>query len=105
MSSPIPTVYVINKSLHDFSAAKLYGNIVYLSTGPVNRYATNKICRKFLSLLKDSKREDFLLVTSLTIMNMLAASIMVSKHKCLNLLIHRSEDNSYVERRMDFTDI
>jgi hypothetical protein len=98
-------VYVINKAAHDFTAAKEYGQLVFLSSRPINRYATNKMFRIFNETLRLSESDDYILITSLTIMNIIACSLFVLRHEKLNLLIHQPSTNNYIERRMDFTDL
>lgn len=95
-------VYIINKAAHDFSAAKKYGKLVYLSQKPISRYATNNIFRLFYPILKKSGPEDYVLITSLNTMNIIACVIMALMHHKIKLLIHFSEDNSYIERILSF---
>jgi uncharacterized membrane protein (UPF0182 family) len=93
-------VYIVNKSVHDFSAAVEYGELIYLSEGSVNRFNTSQIYRKFYPLLKDSNETDYILITGLTIMNLVAAFIFAIKHKRLNLLLFKSfkGNKEYLER-------
>ena len=97
------TVYVVNDGGHDFSAAESFGPLVFLSKGPINRYATTQMYRKFSEKLKDSKPHDYILCTALTQMNMIAAAIMAAKHGKLNLLIHKN--NGYVSRTVNLTSL
>jgi hypothetical protein len=98
------TVYVVNKGQgHDFTAAKRFGDIVYLSEGIVPRFAVSKMMRMFFQILKDSKPSDMLLQTSLTTMNSVAVAIMVHLHKRVNILLYR--DDGYVKRSISFEDI
>jgi hypothetical protein len=99
------TVYVINRAAHDFSNAEKFGQLVYLSDSPINRYATNKMYRKFWKILRSSSSDDYILVTSLTVMNIIACGIFALLHGRLNLLIHKTDNNSYIERRLDLTDV
>lgn len=99
------TVFIVNKSSHDCSAAKRFGNIRYLSEGRMNRYATTNIFRQCQSVLQHSRREDYILITSLNSINVIACCIFVLQHKCLNLLLHSPKDNNYVERNLDFSGI
>ena len=43
----MPNVYIVNKSAHDFRPAEEFGDIIFLSEGPMNRYATNNMHREF----------------------------------------------------------
>lgn len=96
----MPKVYIPNRSVHDFSAALEFGDPVYLSTGSVSRYNTSRLYRKFWPLLQDSKPTDYLLITGLTILNLIAAFILTKKHGRLNLLLFRTYGNNkqYIER-------
>ena len=92
------TVYIINKSSHDFSGAEKFGNLIYLSEGPVNRYAVNDIHRKFTEIFKSSSPEDYIVPCSLNVMNIMASTIFVSIHHKLNLLLFK--DGEYLERNI-----
>lgn len=94
----MPKVYIINKSAHNFSHAKKYGQAVYLSEGLMNRYATTNIHRQFEDFLSNSKPEDYIVLCSLNVMNAIACSIFAKKHGTLNLLLYKK--GSYVERNL-----
>lgn len=89
-------VYIVNKSSHDFSQAAKYGELVYLSEGPVSRYATNSMIRQFKEAMKGSSPDDHIVLCSLNVMNSLACSIFAHKHGKLNLLLFK--DGIYLER-------
>lgn len=93
-------VYIINRSVHDFSAATEYGELVYMSEGSINRFNTSRIYRLFYPILKDSHENDYILITGLTVMNLVAAFIFAMKHKRLNLLLFKSYKGKkeYLER-------
>ncbi len=92
------TVFVVNKSSHDFSAAEKYGRLRYLSEGIESRYAISKIYRMFAIALRNSNPDDYILVTGLTSMNIVACSCFAYMHGRLNLLLYKN--NRYVERRI-----
>ncbi len=98
-------VYVINRASHDYSGAERYGELVYLSDGPINRYATNKIYRMLSDVLKDSSPGDYILLTGLTIMTSIACSIFSVMHGRLNLLLFRPASYTYAERRLMFNEM
>ena len=93
-------VYIVNKSTHNFSAAHSYGKVVFLSEGPMNRYSVNNMCRQFLSIMSDSKSDDYIVPCSLNVMNSIASAIFAYKHGRLNLLLFK--DGSYLERNVVF---
>lgn len=91
-------VYIVNKSSHDFSAAKQFGNIVFLSEGPMNRYATNNIHRVFNVVMRDSNKGDYIVPCSLNVMNSIASAIFARKHGRVNLLLFK--EGRYIERNI-----
>ena len=97
-------VYVVNKSTsksgtgHDFSPAERFGNIVFLSEGPMNRYSTNNMHRKFTDAMEGSNGEDYIVPCSLNVMNSIACAIFAVKHGKLNLLLFK--DGEYLERNL-----
>jgi hypothetical protein len=91
-------VYVINKGGHDYSDARRFGRLVYLSEGIMNRYSVGRMYREFSAILKDSNKDDYILVSGLNIMNHIAGAIFGRLHGRLNILLYRK--NTYVERRI-----
>ena len=89
-------VYIVNKSSHDFKAAEKYGEVVFLSEGSMNRYATNSMVRQFGDAMELSKADDYIVPCSLNVMNSIACAIFAHKHGCLNLLLFK--DGLYIER-------
>jgi len=95
-------VFVVNKSSHDFSPARQFGELIYLSEGPMDRYAANNMARQFLPELQKSSPGDFILPCGLSIMNLVAASIFSHLHGRLNLLIFKNK--TYKEINLVFND-
>lgn len=103
----MPTVYIINRSAHDFSDAKRFGTLKYLTQGSVNRFSTGNMIRQFTDGLRDSTPEDYILPTGLSIMTALACVVFALKHGRLNLLLFKNSGRggSYVERSLDLREI
>jgi len=95
-------VYIVNKGCHDHSDAQRFGQLIYLSEGAINRYATSTMYREFWPKLLDSNSQDFILPTGLTIMSNIACGIFTRLHGRLNLLIYKASRKGgpgrYVER-------
>ena len=96
----MPNVYIVNKSCHNFSAAKHFGNLVYMTEGTINRYAVSIIYREFIKFLDKSKPEDYLIVTGMSTMLSIACGILAAKHQRLNLLLYKN--GRYLERTIMF---
>lgn len=93
-------VYIVNKSNHDFSAAEHYGEIIFLSEGPMNRYSTNNMLRTFTKRMEDSSSKDYIVPCSLNVMNSIACALFARKHGTLNLLLYK--EGFYIERNHIF---
>lgn len=98
-------VFVTNRGGHDHSDAERFGELIFLSEGSISRYATTQIYRQFSEKLKNSRPEDFLLPTGLTVMNLIASSIMAHMHGRINLLLYKPSNKKggqgfYVERSL-----
>ena len=89
-------VYVVNKSSHDFSEAKKFGQLVFCTEGRMNRFGTNDMLRKVKDAMRDSEKEDYILLCSLNVLNSVACSIFARKHGTLNLLLYK--EGEYIER-------
>ena len=90
------TVYVVNKSAHDFSGAEKYGELSFMTDGRMNRFGTNDMIRRFTDSMEKSTKDDYLLLCSLNVMNALACAVFARKHGTLNLLLFK--DGEYIER-------
>jgi len=88
-------VFVVNNSGHDFSTAEEFGELVYLSEGMFNSFDLNKMYRMFAELLVDSTQEDYILMSGLPQMNMIASAIFGYMHGRVNILLYSSRNNNY----------
>lgn len=97
------TVYVVNRGGHDFSEAERFGRLHFLSEGSMSKFAANKIYREFSIHLRSSKPDDYILLTGLSTMNVVACSIFSYLHGRLNLLLYKN--GKYVERKIVLGDL
>jgi hypothetical protein len=91
-------VYIVNRSSHDFSRAEEYGELVFLSEGPMDRFEVNNMVRQFSERMKGSSEEDYLIPCALSIMNSIAMVVFALKHDRLNLLLYKR--SKYEERNL-----
>lgn len=99
----MPTVYIVNRSSHDYSAAEKYGELVYVTQGVLDVFAANNHSRHWMYALKDSKPEDYILLSSLNIVCSIGCSIFAMMHGRLNLLMYRK--GKYVSKDLYLTDL
>ena len=91
-------VFIVNDSALDFSAAERFGELVICTSGRFDRFDLNQMHRELSVELEYSEPEDFILLTSLTTMCVVACSIFVEKHGRLNLLLFRNVEQDYLSR-------
>ena len=96
-------VYVLNKAPHDYSDAERYGELVFCTSGPLDKLDISQMYRELDQAFDDSQEDDWILLTSLTSLCAVACSIFVLKHERLNLLIHTK--TGYVDRSLYFPTI
>lgn len=96
-------VYIGNQSGHDFSPSSKYGSPIYVTKGLVNRFSVNYMARRWAFALLSSKKEDYILLTSLTILTVVGAAIFAYLHGSLNLLLYRN--GKYINRTIDFKEL
>jgi hypothetical protein len=92
-------VFIVNKSFHDFTEAKKYGEVVFLSEGPLDRYEVNNMARQFKELFKGSSPKDYIVLCSFSSMNAIACTIFGCMHGTLNLLLFK-QGKGYIERNL-----
>lgn len=96
-------VYVVNKSGHDLSAANKYGELVFLTEGKVNIFATDRLLKELEEKLKNSSLNDYLLVSGSVVLGALTIKIMLEIHGTVNLMIFNFKTNDYVVRTIKST--
>ena len=95
-------VFVPNKGPFDYSLVKDFGEPVFITDGPVDRFAVTNLMRSVEQAMEDSNPDDFVLISGLPLLNALVSSFFVSLHGRLNLLLYTK--GRYVERTLEFED-
>lgn len=98
-------VYVVARGLHDWSLAAQYGELIFLSNEPFGRTAVSNMVRKFAPGLADSKPEDYIVVTGLSVMCSLTCVLFALKHRRLNLLLFDAATEKYIKRTLMLDDL
>jgi hypothetical protein len=102
----MPKVLIPNKSHHDFRAAKEFGELTFMSHGPINRFNPNEMARMFEEHIANSSPTDYLVCTGLAVQFGVACAMFAAKHKRLNLLIWKQNRKhpfgQYVKRELVF---
>lgn len=92
-------VFIPNKnSVHDYSSARRFGKLVFLTEGPVVRHAISDHASIMRKKLASSDKEDYIAIGSLSVLTAIATSVFSAKHHRVNVLLY--EAGEYVEGRV-----
>jgi len=91
-------VFVVNASGHDFSPAKRFGELYFLTQGSGNRFNVDRLSAQIEKSLKISSPQDFLLLSGTMVYNSIAFYLWMKKHKQCNLLIWSPLKGIYILR-------
>ena len=91
-------VYVVNQGYHDFSEAEKHGRLIFMTEGYQPKFSVATALRRFQFCMQDSKEEDWILLTGLSVLNCLACSVFALKHNRLNLLLF--DGKGYITRTL-----
>lgn len=72
---------------HDYTDAARYGDLVFMTDGPVARAAVRRHKEAMRRHIASSEPEDMIVVGSLSVLTAVAASLMAARHHKLNLLL------------------
>jgi len=99
---PKPRVFIVNSSFHDFSEARKYGELIFLSEGKVDGLRINKYGRDFVDKLKDITTDDYIVCTSLQILNFLLGFIIGwKKLNRVNVLYYQQGEYVHIKISAD----
>lgn len=80
------TVYVVNHTGNDYSDAKRFGQIVYLSKGPYEQDELDHVLDKIKNYIADSYPTDYLVLDGARLLCSYAFTLWMVKHGHVNLL-------------------
>lgn len=89
------TVWVVNFSGHDYSDARRFGEIDFLTKGYVSRGSLDRMLGTVAEQIAQTSPSDWLLPSGLIPLNVLAAACWFEKHNGLRLLLWDDKHNRY----------
>lgn len=99
----MPKVYVLNHSGHDYTPANKYGDIVFCTSGVIDKNDVASMFRELNHAMKDAQEDDFIVVGSLASMCSVATGIMADRFGRVNFLLYDRGD--YLARTVVFDSI
>jgi hypothetical protein len=89
-------VFIVNNGGHDYSDAERFGEITFCTDSVIRKDDIAQMYRELHVALDTARADDYLLVSSLTSLCMVAAAILADKFGELHLLLFK--DGHYVDR-------
>lgn len=90
------TVFVPNRSNHNFKPAEKFGNLIFLTEGILDPADINNFARIASDAFHNSSPEDYILLSGLTSLCMVMSAVFAAKHNQVNVLVWRN--GHYIER-------
>lgn len=100
----MPRVYIPNKTMHDFSGAAKFGELVFLYGDRINIYNPADMLIRVRDVLRDSTAEDRIVVSGLPIVLSLLTAEFALTHMRVNYLIFNGGRGVYEPREVVFPD-
>jgi hypothetical protein len=94
----VTKVYVPNNWKHSATDAEQFGQLVYLTTGPVRRTQVRQLMGQIRAGLESSGPDDFVVIGALSVLSSLACAAFAAKHGRLNMLLW--DNGHYVQRHV-----
>lgn len=95
-------VYIVNNGGHDYSDAARFGDIVFCTEERIRKDDVAQMFRELSIALEQAEPDDLLLVSSLTSLCMVAASILSNRFGEVHFLLYK--DGQYVVRDLILED-
>ena len=98
-------VFIVAQRHWEVSKVESYGKLVPLCGIAMPKFNTDEMRRTFTKVLtQESHKEDFILLSGLSVMNAIACSVFALLHGRINLLIHSRATGNYLTRIVNFSE-
>jgi hypothetical protein len=91
-------VFIVNNGGHDYSDAKRFGEIVFCTDSVIRKDDVAQMYRELSVALSEARHDDYLLVSSLTSLCMVATAILADRFGEVHMLLFK--DGQYVDREL-----
>ncbi|MDI6840470.1 MAG: hypothetical protein QMD71_06465 [bacterium] len=96
-------VWIVNSSGHNFDAAKEFGEeMIPLTAGKVNIFNVERLIHEFKGKMVNHQKDDWILLSGNTVLNVLAVTVALAKHREVKLLLYDVIRKEYVPREISY---
>lgn len=101
MENPSPSrVWIVNYAGHDYSAAKSWGELRYMTRGYVSFERLDRLLYEVADIVDGTSPSDWLLPSGLVVLNVIAGIVWLIKHGHVNLLLWDHREETYLEMKI-----
>lgn len=93
-----PRVFITNSAGHDFSNAKQFGELVWVTKGFVSFHSLDRLKHILSEKLQDTNKDDYLLLSGTQVICVVSALVWYEKHKQINILVHDKKHYGYYRK-------
>ena len=95
-----PKVYIPNRSFHNFSDAKRFGDLVFCTEGTINREDVQNITRLVVAAMEGAEAGDYIMISGLSVINSIMCGIFVGRFGRINFLMFDDDTQRYISRKI-----
>ncbi len=93
-------VFIVSNGGHDYREAEKFGEVIFCTESVIRKDDIHQMFRELDQCLQQAERDDYLLISSLTSLCVVAAGILADKFGELHLLVYK--DGEYVSKDLFF---
>lgn len=99
-------IWIANATGHDFTAARKFGDeLVPITQGRVNIFNVKAMVEEFKTIMEPYEKDDWLLLSGSSIINVIAAGIVLDRYGEVKFLIYDAANKSYIPREINMKQI
>lgn len=95
-------VYIPNHAGHDYTAANKFGDVKVITTGRLEKYKLHEFYTLCEEELKEANEDDYILLSGLSSVCVIACSILSHRFGRLNILVYKGD--RYVKYNFNFNE-
>lgn len=95
-------IWIANATGHDFTAARKFGDeLIPITEGRINIFNVKAMVEEFKTKMEPYEKDDWLLLSGSSIINVIASQIVVDRFGEVKFLIYDAANRSYIPREIN----
>jgi len=95
-------IWIANATGHDFTAARKFGDeLIPITEGRINIFNVKAMVEEFKTKMEPYEKDDWLLLSGSSIINVIASQIVVDRFGEVKFLIYDAASHTYIPREIN----